>query len=141
MNCGQQSKQQLQNKKQEMQAINTNPPHQELFNKIAERMLKGELTSEQATLLFKKESEAKERQERREKKLEKEKQKKLVALVKKLTPEQSTSEDMIELGILRTKMRYLKNADYIKFLDVEKWWDKSFLTDSEEEEEWSTDEE
>ena len=50
MNCGQQSKQQLQDNKEKMDA---NQQQQELFNKLAERLVKGEITAEQASLMFK----------------------------------------------------------------------------------------
>jgi len=54
MNCGQQSKQQLQDNKANMDA---NQKQQELFNKLAEKLVKGEITSEQASLMFKRQAE------------------------------------------------------------------------------------
>ena len=81
---------------------------------------------------------AQQKQERREQKLQKEKQRKLKKILEKLAPKtQDLHQDILaiatELTLLRAKMRYLERSDYRAFQDVEKGWDKGFLTDSDEE--------
>ncbi len=82
----------------------------------------------------KSEMNAQQKQERREQKLQKEKQRKLKKMLEKLTPQTANIMDLVvELTLLRAKMRYLERSDYRAFQNVEQWWDKGFLTDSDEE--------
>jgi hypothetical protein len=69
-----------------------------------------------------------------------EKQQKLNKILKKVSPTQTTNiQDLVaELTILRAKMRYLEHRDWESFQDVQEYWDKCFLSDSDED---SSDEE
>lgn len=58
--------------------------------------------------------------------------KKLKIILKKLTPTTTNVTELIaELTILKAKMRFLEHDNYPAFEDIEKYWDKSFLTDSD----------